>query len=200
MKKIIPVLAVLAIAITSCQKEESLEASRQGSDISGNWLFVSMSAKTKNTIEYKDGPDAIKSITTSDYTTTSNKGTVVITGDKFISTGVGYNVSTNADAEMYENGVLIMSGSIPFNYTAPASNSQAPYIRVSADSIYFTSGGFVDMGSGGVPSTPVGAKIKLEQNKLTLTMSVQQTFTQDVLGILQKVSNEATVVTTLQRQ
>ncbi len=199
MKKIIPLLAVLAIVITSCQKEKSLEAS-QASDIAGNWIFVSMSAKTKNVIEYDDGGDVMKSITTSEYTTINNKGGVKITGDKFISTGVGYDVSADAYAEMYENGNLLTSLTMPFDFSVPSSSSQAPYIRVNADSMYFTSGGFVDMGSGGIPSLPVGAKIKKDQNKLILTMNILQTSTQDVMGMVQKITNEATVVTTLQRQ
>ncbi|MFT3825304.1 MAG: hypothetical protein QM731_15405 [Chitinophagaceae bacterium] len=219
MKRFFPLLSVLFItlSIISCSKEISIETTGNGSgsgsgngtgsgtgtnstDIIGDWIFVKMYAKTKSTVEYSDGGDSYKTITNSEYTTTDNTGTVKITDSKLTSTGVGYSMSTTASADMYLNNTFLTSASLPVSYIAPPGNSDAPYKKINADSIYFTSGGFIDMGSGAVASNPVGARVKLDQDVLTLTMPISQTITQTVSGITQKIKAEGTVVTTLKRQ
>src|SRR5258706_4132952 len=139
MKKFFLVV-LTAIAFAACQKESN---SPQQIDLVGSWNFTSLNAQTQTVAEYDFFGTAEKSISTSEYTTTNNAGTVTFDGSVMNTVGLTYTVSTSVKTYTYENDVLIDSAELPFTYTLPSTNSTAEYELIGSDSIYFPNGSFV---------------------------------------------------------
>ena len=206
--KLLLLIAVLATALISCQKEVNLQNQNggggQASDITGNYKFVSMTASTKSTITTGSGPLQEKAITVSDYTSTNNIGTVAITSDKFNTTGIGYDVDGIAYGYFYLGGVLIDSLEFPFNVTIPPTSGSSNYRRITNDSIYFD-GGFInnDPTGGGTPTQaiPTGARLSWASDTLILRTSFSMATTQDIGGgVMANVLNQGTQVVQLKKQ
>lgn len=207
MKKILlfilPILTLLSIV--SCQKElndPTVTAGIYGpggsggggtgsSTITGTWKFVSMTAITQSIAQTSGGGIVFKTITNSDYTSTNNTGTMVITSNTMTGNGIGYAVSDTAFALSYENGVLIDTTSQLFNITVPPTNSSATYKQINQDSIYI---------NPTATSIGTGYHIALNGNILTMTASVVRDTTINVSGVLASQHESATAITTLQRQ
>ena len=194
------IVSLFSTASVSCQKEQSgSSGSSSGGDIKGSYTFVSLQAKTRSTNESVSGSDISKTITTSEYTSQNNTGTITIDAGSFRSENIGYSVNTLTRSTYYENGVLIDTFSIPVQFTLPGSSGAVTYKQITADSIYLQSG-FISMGGTTQIPQPSGAKIKIENGKLILTSNVSQTTTQTAQGERVTVISEGTSVITLQKK
>ncbi|QEC66730.1 hypothetical protein FRZ67_05215 [Panacibacter ginsenosidivorans] len=199
MKKSFLILSAFSACVfsVSCKKESSQPG--VSADIQGTWNFQSMDVTSSSTQEYTESGVSTKTVTTSDYTTSNNTGTIVIDGSSMTSSNISYSVSTVAHASIYSNGVLIDNSDLPFNFTAPASSGTATYTSVSADSIHFN-GGSLFMSGVATDVTPSGAKLDLQGDILSMTQYVNQTATQEVYGVPITTTTYAKVIAKLKKQ
>ena len=203
MKKNLLLLSVISFSLllASCQKEvqdTDLPPVTTSSDILGNWTLVSMNVKTEAINEVTAGSDVQKTVTTSDYTTENNAGTVNITATTFNSINFSYSVNTTAKAALYENNVLIDTFLLPVQASVPATSGSAAYTRVNADSIYFQSGS-IFAAEAAQRTLPAGASIRLDQDKMYMTQHAEQETTETVQGETVRSIVRALVVVTLKR-
>jgi len=178
----------LIIALTSCQKEVNYAigngpggtgGSGNTTSIVGDYDFVGMVAHTKSTVTVNAMGQELKSITVSDYVTQSNVGTVKITSNEFISTGLAYSIDTIMNVKTYIDNVLFDDSDFPFVGSVPPTSSTSPYVRISADSITVTGAiGVSPDPSGNTPTGPVG--VKLSWSGDTLFMKINSSFTQSI--------------------
>jgi hypothetical protein len=199
-------IIVFYLALASCQKELSSSASSSGSpgssagsDIKGNYDFVSLHAKTKSTNQSVSGSDVLKTVTVSDYTTANNTGTITIDASNITSTNIGYSANAVGNASYFENGALIDTFSIPLQFTIPPSSGVTAYKQISSDSLYFQSG-FIVVSGTSQTSQPGGAKMKFENGILTLTSNISQTSTQVVQGESITIISEGTSVSSFRKK
>jgi len=189
MKILLPTASLLLL-FAACKKD-----SGEKSALDGNWNFTSLSATTSST-EVADygGGDVEKTVTTSSYTSTNNKGTVAIGGGVMTAKGLSYSVDINASYIYYVNDVEQDEGTLPMSYTIPPTNSVANFKLIGADSIYFPAGGFSSMGTSGAS----GGRYSLSGNTLTMIMKLDSSFVDNSLGMpVQKhdVATETVVLT-----
>lgn len=199
MKKSILILSFFSVSafFVSCKKDGSQPGG--SADIQGTWSFQSMDVTSSSTQEYTESGETTKTVTTSNYTTEDNTGTVVIDASKITSSDLSYTINTTAHASIYSNGTLISTSDFPFNFTAPASSGSSTYTSVSADSIHFD-GGSLFMSGVATDVTPSGAKVSVQGDILYMTQYVNQTVTQDVYGLPVTTTTDAKVVVKLQKQ
>jgi hypothetical protein len=211
---------ILAFAFISCQKEESVElpnnspgnnsgngsnsgsgGSSSGSEI-GTWNFVGMHTTSSQAVEYKIGSDAIKEVSTSDYITENNTGTLKFDGTNCTITGIGYSLNTNATYTEYTNGAIDTTFQYPMTVTVPATNGSAQYKKIGSDSLYFQSGAISTVGSGGtVQSTASGYKLRyFGADSMTMTYAYDDVELTVVTGISTKTTTHAGIVLSLKKQ
>ena len=184
-------LSSLIIVFTSCQKEVDFQTRNSSggtggtggtgntNDIVGDYDFVGMVAHTQSTVTVNAQGQQLKAITISDYVTKSNIGTVKITSNQFITTGLGYSIDTVMNVKTYIDNVLFDDSDVPFVASVPSSSSTSPYVRISADSITVTGAlGVSPDPSGNTPTGPVG--VKLSWSGDTLLLKVNSSFTQSI--------------------
>jgi len=199
MKKSILILSAFSACVffVSCKKESSKPIN--SADIQGTWNFQSMDVQTSSSQEYTESGTTYKTVTTSDYTTQDNSGTITIDASTMSSTNVSYSASFTAHASVYTNGTLLTSTDVPYSIPAITSSSTANYELIGADSIHFTSGSvFSNAISGDVQSS--GAKLSLDGNILYMTQNINQTQTQNIGGIPMTVTISAKAIAKLQKQ
>ncbi|WP_205514686.1 hypothetical protein [Longitalea arenae] len=209
MWKLTPFLLFGCIVLTmvSCEKEKSLDTlghhpgtAGAGSEI-GTWTFLSMNAVTNVTISYTSGADKIMTVTTSDYTSTDNAGTITFDGKNITTAGVTYAVDGLATTKFYTNNVLENTFEFPFGGIIPATNSTVPYQKIGRDSLHFSSDVLTGIAPNGAPITvPTGYKLKFEGDKMMITMVYNDTKLQVVSGITQRFTSHAVTTATLQKQ
>ena len=160
-------LSLLAIIVIlgSCKKDDT---NTDSATIQGTYQFKYISAKTNSTVTGSDGE---KAVTTSDYTTINNQGTIVFDASNLSGTGLTYTVNDEAASYFYQDNQLLDSISYPFTFTYPASNSTAAYKLIGADSIYFAQGALVTgVGvTGSAQYISNGGRYTLKGNLLTIT-------------------------------
>jgi hypothetical protein len=177
---------LVSLFVVSCQKEGSFEVANNnnnGNALVGTWKFTSLRAITKVDISASDGTDSERIVSTSDYTTTNNKGTIKFNASDFKGEGIAYDVETDVKAVFYINGVIEDSLEIPFAFSLPPTSSVGNYKIVGADSVYF-SGGFVAVGLDSMESKPIGYKFTISGNKLTMKSKYANAFTENDMGVL----------------
>jgi hypothetical protein len=214
MRKITPFLlfGCILLALVSCQKEQSIDTlgqtpgapdggSADGNEI-GTWKFLFMNAVTSATITYTDGVDKVMTVTTSDYSSTDNAGTITFDGKNMTTAGITYSVDGTATTKFYTNNVLEDTLEFPFGGVMPATNSTIPYKKIGTDSLYFSSGILtgMDPNSGVTQTVPAGYKLKFDGDKMIITMKYSATQQEVVQGITQKMTSSAVTTTTLQKQ
>jgi hypothetical protein len=188
---------IFSFAVVSCSKEATSPSG--GADITGNYKFISLQAKTTTTAQTSSSAGNFRVVSTSDYTTQKNSGSVTISASKFTSNNLAYSVNTIANITLYNQGVVETTYPTPFQLDVPASSGSASYKRVNADSIYFESGSIV-MADNTMSSQPSGARIKVENGNLVLTSNVLQTSTTRSQNETITQTAQATTVITLQKQ
>ena len=192
-------LSAFLFCLISCKKDNNTNSTGT-SGISGTWTFKGMHATTSATAIDNGGGINTKSVTTSDYTTTANGGTVAISGNTMTGTGITYAANIIAFATIYEDDILVDTVSTTIPFTVPATNTSSQFEIIGKDSIHYTgSNPFGSDGSGTPAAT--GSKFSVSGNILTLTSYVVQDKLQDEGGGETLSQHEtATVVTTLQKQ
>jgi hypothetical protein len=182
--------------LVSCQKENSTSSSQ--ANFLGNYKFISMQANTTTTAQATDGTDVEKTINLTNYITKENSGTIKFDETTATSTNLSYTIDTIMKTYYYINGSLEDSIEVPFQFTVPPSSSTAPYKLVGTDSIYFSSGSMFMNGST-QQTTPSGAKLRIDGDKLYMTMNVNQTSTQTQQGVVVESKAQASATITLQK-
>jgi hypothetical protein len=176
----------LVLILASCQKEASFQddanpgnPSNPGggtpvtpAEMKGDWLFIGQTASTRAAVSFTEAGLAIESITTSDYTTTENVGSIKITDTEFQFTGLGLRATGIAYSKTYVNGSLLDETSQPFDAVSPPTDKNLAYTKNSADSITFANGYNPAPDPGGLPASgfegPMGAKISISNDTMTL--------------------------------
>jgi hypothetical protein len=192
------VLSAFFFCVIACKKDNN--SNNATSDLSGNWKFMGIHAKTSATAVDNGGGFNSKVVTTSDYTSTANDGTVAISDTTMTGTGITYSVNIVAFATEYEDDIQIDTFSTTIPFTVPPTNSSSTFEFIGKDSIHYTGANLFGSGGSGTPSA-TGAKFTVSGNILTLTSVVVQDKSQDEGGGETLTQHEtATVVTTLQKQ
>ena len=189
----------ISLFFISCQKESGNDLPPQSADnIQGNYQFISVSQTSHVTQQVTTGDDVEKMVTVATFTSTKNSGTLKIDAATMSSNNITYTANTMAKGYYYYNGSLEDSTDAPFAFTVPASSATATYKMVGSDSVYFSSG---TMFANGItqPTQPVGAKLKVEGNKLYITQSIDQSATQNVQGETVVTHTQLTGVILLQK-
>jgi hypothetical protein len=213
MRKIAPYLFIgcVLLVLVSCSKEKSIDTSENapgtgsgsavGKTEKGNWDFISMRGITSETIEYNEFGDATKIITTSDYTSTDNAGTVGFDGSTMTGTGLTYRIDAIAKTNIYINGTLDNTFDFPFGATVPPISSTATYKKISSDSIYVQSGAFTNVGTGGTSQASSGGyKLAWDGDKMTMTGVINVSKIDISTGVSQKITQRLTQIITLQKK
>ena len=192
MIKFLPILAI-AVFLVSCQKEISFDnnggsgngngngngnGGNNTNNIVGDYDFVGMTAHTVSSVTISQAGQTVKTVTTSDYNTGDNTGTIKITATQMIGTGVGYSVDTMVNNKTYLNGLLVDDSDVPFTFSTPPTSSTSSYVRNSSDSITMQGGLGLPDPSGNPPAGNVGAKLSWHGD--TLYLKVATSFTQNI--------------------
>jgi hypothetical protein len=189
-------ISMLCIFFIACKKDNNTTST---SGLSGDWTFEGFNAQTSSTDIDNEGSDIFKTVSTSNYTTTANGGTVNISGNTMTGTGITYSANMLVFVSDYDNDVLddTLSTFLPINI--PATNSVSTFDVIGSDSIHYTSASMFGSGGNGSPASD-GAKFSISGDILTLTSSVIQDKIIDTLGETITQHETATVVATLKRK
>jgi hypothetical protein len=213
MRKLTPyvIIGCVLLVLVSCSKEKSIDTPENtpgsgngnavGKTEKGTWKFVSMRGITLETIEFSQFGDAKKLVSTSDYTSTNNTGTVKFDGSTMSGIGLTYSIDGVAKTYIYTNGTLDDSLELPFGAIVPPTNSTANYKKIGSDSIYVQSGAFTNVGTGGTTQASSGGyKLAWDGDKMTMTAKATLSKIDLSTGISQKITQHATQIITLQKQ
>ena len=193
----IVVLIVAFFSFISCKKDNN---STDSSALTGSWTFMGMHAITSATAIDKGAGFNTKIITTSDYTTIGNAGSVAISGNTMTGTGITYSSNIILFATEYEDDVFLDTFSTALPFTVPPTSSTSGFEVIGKDSIHYTGTSLLGSGGSGMPAS-TGAKFSISGNILTLTSSVvQDKSTDEGNGETLSQHETATVVSTLQKQ
>ncbi len=169
-KHLLSFLAIIAM-LASCKKDNSTNNNTAG--LEGTYTFKSLSAQTTSTLTGSYGD---KVITTSDYTTSNNQGTVVFNSSSLSATGLAYSVNSLATYYLYDGTDLIDSSSYPITFTLPPTSSTSQYQLIGTDSIYFPQGSATSStpGGGTTATLPSGGRYSWNGNVLTIKQNVSR--------------------------
>jgi major membrane immunogen (membrane-anchored lipoprotein) len=168
-------LLTAIIMLGSCKKDNTTSTTA----IQGTYKLKYLTAKTNSTVTGSDGE---KTVTTSDYTTINNQGTLVFDQSNLTYTGLTYSIDTQAKYYLYQDNELLDSSSYPFNVTLPSTSAVATYQLVGADSIYFPQGS-VSGGAGSGQTLASGGRYSFNGNLLTITQHVSKDTTFEDSGV-----------------
>lgn len=189
-------LLTTIVILSSCKKDSS---GTNTSAIQGTYKLKYLTSKTNSTAI---GTDGEKIVTTSDYTTINNQGTLIFDNSKLTATGLTYAVDAKAFYYLYQDNQLVDSSSFPFTFTLPASNAVAAYKLIGADSIYFPQGSLTT-GVGGMGSSQSGAsggRYTLTGNLLTITQNGSRDSTFEDSGITFRMNESAISSIVMEKQ
>jgi hypothetical protein len=187
---------LICFLLISCQKEISNQ-NGGSTDIQGNYKLLSITAHTKSTTRETLGSDVTEATTISDYITKNNSGTIKIDASSITSQNLAYTIDTIMTSIITTNG---SSDTIqmPFQFTPPPSSGSTPYKSITADSIYCASGSLFMNGTSQA-TVPTGARIKVEGNKLYMTIHGIQTSNQIVQGETLYLNEEVNATIAMQK-
>jgi len=192
------ILSVIFFCFISCKKDNN--STTGASSLSGTWTFMGMHATTSATAVDNGSGFNTKIITTSDYNTTANAGTVAFSGTTMTGTGIAYSANIVAFATEFENDIQLDTFSTSIPFTVQPTNSSSDYEVIGKDSIHYTGSNIFGSGGSGTPAA-TGSKFSISGNILTITSSVVQDKSTDEGGGETLTQHEtATVVTTLQKK
>ena len=198
-------LIIAAVCLVSCQKEisdyindDNSNGGNNGEDstavnpLKGLWNFTSISANTQNSSELNYLGEDDKTISFTNYTSENNSGTLVVDDSIFSMNDHTYSISTTLKTYSYQNGVLLDSMDVPFNYYMPATNSTAKYKLIGNDSVYFPEGGFLSTASDSSAFKPYGLKFKIAGTVLTFTQNISLDTVVTASGVSQHETSTGT--------
>ncbi len=182
------------VLLAACKKDKN----GSNASIEGTYKLKYISAKTSSSVIGNYGD---KTVTTSEYTTTNNQGTITLSNGALTATGLTYSVDTRANLYEYFGTDLLDSSSYPFSFTLPASNSASQYQLIGADSIYFPQGGITSGADGsGYQSIANGGHYSFSGNLLTITEVVSKDSTYGESGETYKLIEGGTSSVVLEKQ
>jgi len=172
-------ICITGLLLSACQKEVDLQnegeqgpgsGSNNNVDITGNWKFVGLSADTRVDITVSQAGQNLKAITTSSYSSANNTGTLTVTSNQFIYSGISATVDGEQNVKTYLNGILVDDQTMPYNSAIPATDLTSDYVRNSNDSLTFTNALLTipDPNGGNTAPAPTGARISLTGDTLTV--------------------------------
>jgi hypothetical protein len=208
MKKRLWLLNVffLILVLSSCQKELSFNEAETNNGnspghtvLSGNWKFTGATAEGQSTAELTDLPGFL-TVSSMNYTTSNNNGTLKIEATKMSYTGFSYTATGAMEIAIYQGGSLLSSQSLPLSFNIPASSSSSDYKQIGSDSLYFVGGGLISIGGvGDVSQQAGGAKFKIENGKLTISAIINESTIETVSGFEQKTTTTKKATLTFQK-
>jgi hypothetical protein len=163
---------ILLFSLVSCHKNNT--GPGDSSQLVGNYKFLYLSASTQETNTESAAGQNIRTVTFTNYKTTSNTGTVAFTKDSLSSKNVGYTANTNANVYIYTNNSLTDSLQMPFSETVPPTSSTAKYDVIGKDSIYFHGGSIFGLSAGATATVPSGGRFSFKGDTLLITMKISQ--------------------------
>ena len=175
-------ISSLILTLTACQKEIDFQDSNNPPDgnnggtngeLIDDWNFINLNAITNTSVSVTESGQQVKAVAFSDYVTENNTGTLKVTANQFIFSGIGHTVSDEVNIKLYLNGLLIDNADSAFNYTTPPTNGTIDYVRNSDDSLTFSNAIMTlpdPAGGGTAPAGPIGAKIRIANDTLSLTI------------------------------
>jgi len=191
-------LSAIFFCFIACKKDNN--STSGAPSLSGTWTFVGMHATTSATAVDNGGGFNTKIITTSNYNTTANGGTIAISDNTMTGTGITYSANIVAFATEFENDIQLDTFSTTIPFTVPPTNSSSGFEVIGKDSIHYTGSNLFGSGGSGTPAA-TGSKFSVSGNVLTLTSNVVQDKVQDEGGGETLTQHEtATVIVTLQKQ
>jgi hypothetical protein len=199
--KLLLIVSTLLITCTACQKELHFEDSNStGSEI-GAWKFISMQSIMNVTFEGEQNGLDMKVVTTSDYTTIDNGGTITFDSSQMTTAGLTYSINAMAKAVIYVAGIPVNNTDIPLTGTVPPTDDTGNYEKFGADSMYVQSDALAVIDPSGVlQNSGLGFKLKWNGNQMTMTTRVQATTDEEYMGIPVKANADITAVFTLEKQ
>lgn len=192
-----PLLFLVAlIFFSSCQKEVDFldlgggpgPGTGNTGAIIGDYNFVGLWSKQNNSVTTTQAGMELKAVALTEYTSQDNIGSLKITNDKFLFTGIGHKVQGTAIVLSYLDGVLIQQTSNPYEHVTPPADQSYDYVRNNSDSITFINGfaNLPDASPGGTPTLPtgpIGARISFSSDTLVLYTKFDFTFNQNQAGV-----------------
>ncbi|WP_207512585.1 hypothetical protein [Longitalea luteola] len=168
----------------------------------GTWKFISVRGTGSQTATFSQSGASAKAVTSTDFTSGNNSGTITFDSFKMTATNIALSVNTTAKTLVYMNGVLFDSVQTPISQTVPPQSATSSYKKVGADSLHFQDGAFLDALTGGLlPNTPTGCKVAFEGTDIMkLTIVFDTVTTQDYQGIPAKLTIHTVLVATLKKQ
>ncbi len=188
-------LVAILVCLISCSKDNNTSSSV----LAGSWTFNGFHAKTYSSAMDVEAGIQYTTVTTSEYTTTSNGGTVKISGNTMTGTGITYAADMNIFATDYEGTMITDTFSTTAPFNVPPTNSVTTFEVIGTDSIHYTSPGLFGSAGSGMPAAS-GSRFSIEGDILTLTSNVAQDKVFDTLGVIITQHETATVVATLKKQ
>lgn len=211
--KILLCIGVLAVLFTACQKETSeenglvapapVDSTNNGGGGATNgteqatWNFVSARIVSTLTVEGTYMGYSFKSIGSTDITSKNNAGTVAFDGKAMELQAVAFSLDGTMNTDIYANGIKTFAQSEPVSEDVPAFSELAEYKKIGSDSLYFPHG--LEMGGALPAGAAVGAKLKWEGTKMTLTISTAESFADDYNGVPMSANAKNTLIVTLQK-
>lgn len=201
--KLLLILTTLLFTFSACQKEISFDDSiiTDSTSVVGAWNFISMQTDMNVSFEGEQNGVDLKLVTTSNYTTINNAGTITFDNNQMIASGLTYSIDAIAKATLYLAGIPVNNSDIPLTGTIPPTDDTGSYEQFGADSIYVESGALAVVDpSGTLQNTGLGFKLKWNGNQMTMTTRVQTVTSEEYMGIPVTANADITAVFTLEKQ
>jgi hypothetical protein len=183
------------IVFISCKKNIDGMGVSEPPDLSGKWVFTVLENNTTATDEYLENGHIITDVTFYSYTSGPTMGTVTISGDSIVGTGLGYQYNMFERITEYTDNVFSNADSIVIPLVDTAANSLIKFEFIGKDSIHYIYGTLTGSNGSGTSLT-TGAKISLNGDILTLSSDIYFQDSQTDSGLTGLSGN---VVTTLKR-
>lgn len=195
MKKI-GLMIFTIIIFAGCQKEladyttnPSDPGNTGGNDstavnlLKGSWNFDSLHLDSKDSSFVNVDTFSTLTVTTLNYTSFGNNGTLIIDDSLFKFNNYTYSISTTGNATIYEDGVFVNNTDFPFVYYVPPANSVANYKLITSDSLYFPEGDFA-VADTSTTSKPYGLTFKVDSTSLVFTQKINIDSTYENAGLI----------------
>jgi hypothetical protein len=168
-------ICITASLLSACQKEADFQDSNNPSNgkLIDDWNFVNLGGIVNTTVSFTESGLPVKAVAFSDYVSQNNTGTLEVTASQFIFSGMGHTINDEVNIKFYLGGFLVDEADSAFNVTTAPTNSTIDYVRYSDDSLTFSNAIFRipgPAGGGTSPTGPMGAKIRIANDTLSLTI------------------------------
>src|ERR1700752_2325219 len=111
----------LLLVFTSCHKNNDTPGADSG-PLEGNYRFLYIIGDTKITATGSSFGVTGQQISTCQFKTSKDTGTVILTADSLMGKNLGYSVNAPVTTVRYANGIVIDTTIEPFVLTVPSGN------------------------------------------------------------------------------